>query len=262
MDTREFREAGHKVVDRLADLLEDVEERPLFREVDPSALQKSFDEPLPREGRPIADVLAEIDEKLIPYCTHVNHPGYMGLITPSPLPAGILGDLIASALNQNVGTWSVGPSAVAMERQTVRWLTDLAGLGPAAGGNLTSGGMMANFLGLKLARDWASGDRAQHEGLGGSPSGPRSSAGGNRMPGARSAERRLLHPLPVKLNRRHLDRVHVRGAARLQTKRPTPWGSAARSSGSFRRTIASGSASICSRRRSRPTAAPACGRCA
>jgi len=24
---------------------------------------------------------------------------------------------------------------------------------------------MANFIGLKLARDWASGDRAQHEGV-------------------------------------------------------------------------------------------------
>ena len=34
-----------------------------------------------------------------------------------------------------------------------------------AGGNLTSGGMMANFIGLKLARDWASGDRAQHDGI-------------------------------------------------------------------------------------------------
>jgi glutamate/tyrosine decarboxylase-like PLP-dependent enzyme len=47
----------------------------------------------------------------------------------------------------------------------VRWLTDLAGYGPQAGGNLTSGGMMANFIGLKLARDWASGDRAQHDGV-------------------------------------------------------------------------------------------------
>ena len=89
----------------------------------------------------------------------------MGLITPSPNPIGIIGDFICSALNQNIGTYTIGPSAVAMERRTVRWLTDLAGYGEAAGGNLTSGGMMANFIGLKLARDWASKDRAQHDGL-------------------------------------------------------------------------------------------------
>jgi glutamate/tyrosine decarboxylase-like PLP-dependent enzyme len=41
-----------------------------------------------------------------------------------------------------------------MERRTVRWLTDLVGYGPEAGGNLTSGGMTANFIALKLARDW------------------------------------------------------------------------------------------------------------
>ena len=46
----------------------------------------------------------------------MGHPGYFGLITPSPLPVGALGDLIASALNQNVGTYTIGPSAVAMER--------------------------------------------------------------------------------------------------------------------------------------------------
>jgi len=73
--------------------------------------------------------------------------------------------MIASALNQNLGLWSIGPSAVAIERQTVRWLDDLIGYGPDAGGNLTSGGMMANFLALKLARDAVSGNTAQHDGV-------------------------------------------------------------------------------------------------
>ena len=73
---------------------------------------------------------------------------------------GAVGDLIASALNQNLGEYTVAPAATAIERRTVRWLNDLVGYGPEAGGNLTSGGMLANFLGLKLARDAVSGDRA------------------------------------------------------------------------------------------------------
>jgi len=165
MDTREFREAGHRIVDHLADYLDRVEDHPLFSAVEPRVLHQLFDEPLPREGSSIHSVLLELNEKLLPYCTQVNHPGYLGLITPSPTPVGILADFIASALNQNVGAYSIGPSAVAMERRTVTWLTQLAGYGPGAGGNLTSGGMMANFIGLKLARDWASKDKAQHEGV-------------------------------------------------------------------------------------------------
>ncbi len=127
------------------------------------------------------DLLPELDQKLLPYCAHVSHPGYFGLITPTPTPIGILGDLLASALNQNLGAWTIGPSAVAMERRVVRWLCDLAGYDAASDGNLTSGGMMANFIGLKLARD--AGDR---------------------------------RPRAARWRERALGRLHVRGAAHLR----------------------------------------------
>jgi len=165
LDMREFRDIGHRLVDLLADRLEHVEEGRLFPDVTPRFLHDAFDEPLPNEPTPLAEVVGQLERKLLPYCTQVNHPGYFGLITPTPTPAGILGDFIASALNQNVGAWTIGPSAVAMERRTVRWLTDLIGWDARAGGNLTSGGMTANFIGVKLGRDHASGDRAQHEGM-------------------------------------------------------------------------------------------------
>jgi glutamate/tyrosine decarboxylase-like PLP-dependent enzyme len=165
MDAGEFREVGHRVVDLLAEYLENIENKPVFPDVEPATLTKLFAEPLPQDPSSAESILGELEQKLLPHCTHVGHPGYMGLITPSPSPIGILADFICSALNQNVGTYTVGPAAVAMERLTVRWLTDLVGYGADAGGNLTSGGMMANFIGLKLARDSVSGDRIQQEGV-------------------------------------------------------------------------------------------------
>ncbi|MFZ3332242.1 MAG: pyridoxal-dependent decarboxylase [Candidatus Acidiferrales bacterium] len=165
MNPGEFREVGHRVVDMLAEYLEHIEEKPVFPNVEPSTLTKFFAEPLPQDSSTPEKVLAELEEKLLPYCTHVGHPGYMGLITPSPNPVGIIADFICSALNQNIGAYSIGPAAVVMERRTVRWLTDLVGYDASAGGNLTSGGMMANFVGLKLARDSVSHDRIQHDGV-------------------------------------------------------------------------------------------------
>ena len=165
MDPREFKEIGHQVVDLLADYLEHIEDKPVFANANPRMLNELFAEPLPQNPIPAEKVLDELKEKLLPYCTHVGHPGYMGLITPSPSPVGVIADFICSALNQNLGAYSIGPAAVSMERRTVRWLTDLAGYGAGAGGNLTSGGMMANFIGMKLARDWASGDRIQQDGV-------------------------------------------------------------------------------------------------
>jgi aromatic-L-amino-acid/L-tryptophan decarboxylase len=165
MDRKEFRSAGHRVVDWLADYLEHIEEKRVFPEAEPRTTNELFAEALPDQPISMEELLHELETKLVPYCTNVGHPGYMGLITPSPNPVGILGDFICSALNQNVGAYSIGPSAVAMERRVVRWLTDLCGYGPKAGGNLTSGGMMANFIGLKVGRDAVTGDQAQHHGM-------------------------------------------------------------------------------------------------
>ena len=153
------------MIDWIADYLENIENKKLFPDVEPSFLHDLFDEPVPQKESSAETVMTELQQKLLPYCAHVNHPGYFGLITPTPTPMGILGDLLASALNQNVGTYSIGPSAVAIERRTIRWLNDLIGYDSDAGGNLTSGGMTANFIGLKLARDAASNHQAQFEGL-------------------------------------------------------------------------------------------------
>ena len=165
MNSREFRDLGHEVVDLLAEYFDQIENKRVFPDAEPRMVNHLFSEPLPQNPSSPDVVLDEIKDKLIPFCTNVGHPGYMGLITPSPNPVGVIADFISSALNQNIGAYSIGPSAVAMERRVVRWLTDLCGYDENAGGNLTSGGMMANFIGLKVGRDAVTNDRAQHEGV-------------------------------------------------------------------------------------------------
>ena len=165
MDANEFRSLGHKVVDLLAEYFDQIEGKRVFPDVEPRVVNQLFVEALPQDPESPDVVLSELQAKLLPYCTNVGHPGYMGLITPSPTPVGAVADFICSCLNQNVGAYSIGPSAVAMERQVVRWLTDLCGYDANAGGNLTSGGMLANFIGLKLGRDAVTKDQSQHDGI-------------------------------------------------------------------------------------------------
>ncbi len=167
MDPKEFRDLGHRVVDMLGDYLAQIDEKRVFPDIEPEQANQLFAQALPQDASAADAVLAELEQKLLPNCTNVGHPGYMGLITPSPNPVGVIADFICSALNQNIGAYSIGPAAVAMERSVVRWLTDLCGYGQSAGGNLTSGGMMANFIGLKVGRDAVSQDQAQHDGIDG-----------------------------------------------------------------------------------------------
>src|ERR1700757_3573587 len=61
METNEFRSSGHKVVDLLADYLEEIEDKRVFPEVDPRMVTRLFQEPLPQEPSAPESVLAEIE---------------------------------------------------------------------------------------------------------------------------------------------------------------------------------------------------------
>ena len=84
---------------------------------------------------------------------NAQHPRQFGYFTPPPLPISIMGELLAQVTNQGVDVWHAGPIAAFVEEEVVRWLCDLVGYGPGSFGLLTSGGVMANFMAMALARD-------------------------------------------------------------------------------------------------------------
>ena len=65
--------------------------------------------------------------------------------------AGVVGDFLASALNQNVTSWRSAPAATTIEHQVIDWLKTMVGFDPAGSGILLSGGSFANFAGLAAA---------------------------------------------------------------------------------------------------------------
>ena len=107
----------------------------------------------PRHPTPSADLLDEFRRRIAPHQLNAWHPRSLSYFTPPPLPVSIIGELLAQVTNQGVDVWHAGPVAAFVEEEVVRWLCDLAGYGPGSFGVLTSGGTMANFLGLALARD-------------------------------------------------------------------------------------------------------------
>ena len=84
---------------------------------------------------------------------NAQHPRQFGYFTPPPLPVSMMGELLAQMTNQGVDVWHAGPLATFVEEEVVRWLCDLVGYGAGSFGLLTSGGVMANFMGMTLARD-------------------------------------------------------------------------------------------------------------
>ncbi len=80
----------------------------------------------------------------------------------APTEAAILFDLVVGASCIYAGSWLEGAGAVFAENEALRWLTDVAGLPPAAGGVFVSGGSAANLSGLVAARyAWRAADTAR-----------------------------------------------------------------------------------------------------
>src|SRR5204862_6316812 len=74
-----------------------------------------------------------------------GHPSFYGYITSSAAPIGMLAELLAAAVNANVGAWKLSPMATEIEAQTIRWLAQFIGYPADCGGLLVSGGNMANL---------------------------------------------------------------------------------------------------------------------
>jgi glutamate/tyrosine decarboxylase-like PLP-dependent enzyme len=153
MSPSEFRKAGYRLIDQVAELLCTLPERPVAPNESHSTLRALLgSHSLPEHGRDASSLLAEAVDLLFDHSLFNGHPLFMGFITSSAAPIGALGDLLAAAVNQNVGSALLAPMATEIEAQVVRWIAELIGYPEDCGGLLVSGGNMANFVCFLAAR--------------------------------------------------------------------------------------------------------------
>ena len=109
--------------------------------------------PAPADPMTARAVLDEFQQRIAGGLMNSQHPRQFGYFTPPPLPMSMMGELLAQMTNQGVDVWHAGPVAAFVEEEVVRWLCDIVGYDDAGFGLLTSGGVMANFMAMALARD-------------------------------------------------------------------------------------------------------------
>ncbi len=154
------------VVDYLADA-RDVNTR-VSTSLTSAQLAARFDEPLPRDGAPLANVANRLRDDVIRDCNRLFHPRAVGHQVSPPLPAAIWTEALIGALNQSLAVAEMSPTATVMEHRVVRWMCELAGYAEGSGGTLTSGGTEATLTALLAARSAAIPDVWTH-GVGANP---------------------------------------------------------------------------------------------
>ncbi|MFB6155395.1 MAG: aspartate aminotransferase family protein [Haloferacaceae archaeon] len=141
------RDLAEAVLDQLLSQLETADERPPLPD-DPAVPPAD----IPDSPRTAAALLCDL-EAVVDGSMNPAHPGYVGHMDTVPTTVSVLGDLVASAVNNNLLSVEMSPVFSELEVRLTETVAAEFGIGPDAGGVLASGGSLANLHALSVARN-------------------------------------------------------------------------------------------------------------
>ena len=155
MTPEEFREAGHQLIDWIADYRQDIENKPVRAQVGPGDVRASFNEDAIEETMPFDRLLSALDARVVPGVTQVQSPMHFGWFPSNASLASVLGDIASSGMGTLGISWESCPSLTEVEEVTVNWMRELVGLSDAWQGTIHDTASTACLTALLAARERA-----------------------------------------------------------------------------------------------------------
>lgn len=128
MNLDEFRQYGHRLVDWIADYLDNPEQYPVLSRCQPGEVKAQLPAAPPQQPESMEQIWADFEKILLPGITHWNHPGFFAYFGITGSGPGILGELLSAALNVNAMLWRTSPAATELEEVALDWLRQMLGL--------------------------------------------------------------------------------------------------------------------------------------
>ena len=149
-DWDQLRALAHRAIDDGFDYLQTVRDRPVWQPV-PESIVARLQGSAPREPLGAEAAYADFQELVLPYPVGNAHPRFWAWFMGNGTPFAAVADFLAAIVNPNLG----GGNHVAnhVEAQVVQWCKEIVGFPANSSGLLVSGGSMANFVGLTVARN-------------------------------------------------------------------------------------------------------------
>jgi len=171
MTPDEFRVAGHRLVDWIAEYVETIEQRPVTPGVQPGDLMAQLPDHPPSGPEPFDAVLADVDRIVVPGIVHWQHPSFFAYFPANSSYATILAELLSAGLGVNGMSWVTSPACTELELRTLDWMAELLDLperfrntSESGGGVIQGTASEATLVAVLSARSRATGGAVNADG--------------------------------------------------------------------------------------------------
>ncbi|RKY18176.1 MAG: decarboxylase [Planctomycetota bacterium] len=145
---------GRAVLDMVVAHQKEVMHAPCRGGVQADDVCRAIRQPLPPEqGREIEEVLRPLFDDWVKRSFTTPGPGYMAFVPGGGLFSSVLASLVGEGTNRFTGIFAAAPALVQLEGDVLDWLAGWMQYPAEARGLLTTGGSMANFSAIVVARE-------------------------------------------------------------------------------------------------------------
>ena len=155
MTTEEFRQAGHELIDWIADYRTRVADLPVMAQTAPGEVKAKLPAAPPLAPEPFADILGDLDKIVVPGLSHWQHPSFFGYFPSNGLLASVLGDFTSTGLGVLGLSWQSSPALTEIEEVVTDWMRQMTGLSDAWSGVIQDTASTCTLVALMCARERA-----------------------------------------------------------------------------------------------------------
>ena len=123
-----MRDFGYRIVDMLVDHFDTLPDKPVTEMADRSTLEQLLREPIPEQGAPPEDVLAQVERDVFSNMMHLDHPRFLALVSSPGNYVSAMADALTAGFNPFLGNWMEASGPTEVELVTIDWLRQLCGL--------------------------------------------------------------------------------------------------------------------------------------
>jgi aromatic-L-amino-acid/L-tryptophan decarboxylase len=153
MTSDEFREAGHRLIDWIADYRAGIERFPVMAQSEPGAIKGQLPSQPPLDPEPFDALLADLDRIVLPGLSHWQHPQFFGYFPCNGSLASVLGDYVSTGLGVLGLAWQSSPALTEIEEVATDWMRQMLGLSHEWSGVIQDTASTSTLVALISARE-------------------------------------------------------------------------------------------------------------